>query len=275
MKNEPFSLVQKQFLVLESWKHIPNIVAGFTTKNGGTSDSPFRSFNLGLHVNDDVNKVIDNRKLLSSLLGFRTTNWVCSDQVHGNNIEKVTIKDAGSGVVDYQTSIKSTDGLYTDEPNILLTSGYADCVPLFFCEPNKKLIGVAHAGWKGTVKDIAGEMIRKWQLTEGINPSDVYTVIGPSIGGCCYVVDDHVIDFVNNALSQKDPRPYQEISKGQYALDLKRVNKLLMLAAGIREENIIISSYCTSCSDNLFFSHRRDKGKTGRMLSFLGWKQEK
>lgn len=273
MNKDVFKKVETQFLTLDWSNYLPGLVAGFTTKEGGRSSSHYNSLNLGLHVNDDTTTVAENRKLLAKLLDFPASQWACSDQVHDNRIEEVTKEEAGKGVFHYEESIKGTDGVYTKEANLLLTLCYADCVPLYFCAPSKKLIGMAHAGWKGTVKDIAGEMVRKWQEREYIHPSEVIAAIGPSIGDCCYVVDDHVIGFVEEKLDKTDIRPYQTVSPGQYSLNLKALNKKLMMKAGIQEENIHVSSYCTSCDSDLFFSHRRDKGQTGRMMSFMGRKE--
>lgn len=273
MKLEPFTQKAEQVLNLSSWSHISDkLVAGFTTKNGGASEGDFKSFNLGLHVNDEDNSVISNRKLLADILRFPPENWVCSEQTHKNSIAKVTKKDLGAGVFTYEDSIKDTDGLYTTEKNILLTLCYADCVPLYFFAPSKQIIGIAHAGWKGTVQDIAGEMIRAWGH-EGVKPDGIQAVIGPAIGKCCYIVDDYVINFVKN-LDKIESKPYEIVSDNQYRLDLKELNYQLMVRAGIPPENIQVSSYCTSCENQKFFSHRRDAGKTGRMMSFIGFKED-
>ncbi|MFT4413482.1 peptidoglycan editing factor PgeF [Fredinandcohnia humi] len=273
MNLEPFIKGQEQVLELTAWRHLSDqIAAGFTTRNGGESQHPFDSFNLGLHVTDDAKKVNKNRETLSEILGFPTSNWVCSEQTHDNKIVKVTREHLGAGVYEYEQSIKDTDGLYTDEKNILLTLCYADCVPLFFYSPEKERIGIAHAGWKGSVKDVGGKMVRTW-CKDGIEPNEIYAVIGPAIGKCCYVVDDYVKNFVDNLLKEDFLHPYDQVSENQYSLDLKQLNYVLLLKAGLSKENIKVSSYCTSCEENLFFSHRRDKGKTGRMMNFIGLKE--
>ncbi|MBU9721414.1 peptidoglycan editing factor PgeF [Bacillus alkalicola] len=260
-------------MFIKSWnKKDPSIVAGMTTKNGGFSTDTFSSFNLGLHVNDNQQNVIKNREKLASLLSFPTSNWACGEQVHDNKIMEITKAHTGMGVYDYKESLKGVDGFYTKDPNILLTTCYADCVPLFFMEPKRNLLGIAHAGWKGTVKNIGGEMIRVWVEKEGVALEDIYAVIGPSIGGCCYVVDDYVIDFVREV----SPSPnvvYSEVEKGQYSLNLKELNKQLLQQAGLVSEKIEVTKYCTSCDHSIFFSHRRDNGNTGRMLSFIGRKE--
>jgi YfiH family protein len=272
---EPFENSQIEIMFISEWQSKnPNLVVGFTTKNGGFSSKPFNSFNLGLHVSDQKEFVHKNRTKLGDLIGFSASRFVCSEQVHDTRIIKVTNEDAGKGVFDYKTAIPQTDGIYTDEPNLLLTSCYADCVPLYFYAPHKNLIGVAHAGWKGTIKGIGEKMVKSWESQEHVSPKDIHVVIGPSIRDCCYIVDDVVINEVKNVLGNSETIPYKEVSPGQYRLDLSLLNKIILLNAGINEMHINCSSFCTSCEEELFFSHRRDRGKTGRMMSFIGYRED-
>lgn len=273
MKVEPFIQNTEQVLTFNGWNHFSNqLVVGFTTKNGGCSDKEFKSLNLGLHVKDEYNTVVSNRRKLADILQFPTENWVCSEQTHKNKIAKVMLDDLGAGVFTYEDSIKDTDGLYTTQKNILLTLCFADCVPLYFFAPSKQIIGIAHAGWKGTVHDIAGELVRAW-AKEGVMPHEIHALIGPAIDNCCYIVDDYVLNFVS-VLDEVNQKTYEKVSDNQYRLDLKKMNYQLMVRAGIPPEHIQVSSYCTSCENQLFFSHRRDAGKTGRMMSFIGFKED-
>ncbi|MBE4908807.1 peptidoglycan editing factor PgeF [Bacillus luteolus] len=275
MTKNLFSRQSEGILQLKSWENIdPSIVAGFTTKIGGFSDAPFQSFNMGLHVGDDSKLVGQNRDKLANAIGFPTSNWVCSEQVHDAEIMKVTRNHAGKGVYIYEQGIKGTDGLYTRERNLLLTLCFADCVPLYFSAPKYDLIGAAHAGWKGTVNDIGGKMIRIWDTEEKVSPEDIHVVIGPAIGSCCYIVDNSVIEKVNEVLTYDEYIPYKLVSEGQYSLDLKIANQLLLVQSGVPKDNIQVSSYCTSCEKELFFSHRRDKGQSGRMASYIGRKED-
>ncbi|MBM6618534.1 peptidoglycan editing factor PgeF [Bacillus suaedaesalsae] len=272
---EPFTLNQSEIMLISEWQNLDSyLVAGFTTKNGGVSTAPYQSFNLGLHVNDNKEHVIENRKKLGNLTGFQTTQFICSDQVHDAKVIKVTSLDGGKGVLDYESAIPSTDGIYTDEPNLLLTSCYADCVPLYFYVPRSKIVGLAHAGWKGTVKQIASNMIQNIVENERVRLDEILVTIGPSIRDCCYIVDDFVINEVKNVLSTEDSSVYSEVSTGQYRLNLAILNKLILIRAGVKSENISFSSYCTSCEEDKFFSHRRDKGITGRMMSFIGYRED-
>lgn len=261
-------------LALKSWMKINSkVLAGFTTREGGNSTMPFDSMNMGFHVNDDPDKVRQNRKFFSEDISFPVENWVGSKQVHAANIVKVTKEDRGLGSLDFETALPDTDGLYTSDENILLTSLYADCVPLYFFSPNNHLIGLAHAGWKGTVAKIGPAMINTWHVEENVDVKSVFAAIGPSIGHCCYEVDDRVINEVKVALDgHAEDSVYKKNTAGNYQLNLKKLNEILLLRAGVLPENIIVSDQCTSCQNDVFFSHRKDNGKTGRMMSYIGRK---
>lgn len=268
---QPFHPKHETYMDSPVWKEIDReLTIGFTTKNGGVSKGDFHSLNLGLHVKDHGDDVIANRSHLAETLDVPLENWVCADQVHDNRIYKASQSDRGRGILTYESAISKTDGLYTDEYNLMLALCYADCVPLYFYERNKKLVGTAHAGWKGSVKDIGGKMIKTWLKEESADIDAIYAIIGPSIGACCYVVDNYVIEQVNHALGACAHLPYRIVSEGQYSLDLKQLNKQLLMKSGLKESQILMSSLCTSCESDVFFSHRRDKGSTGRMFSFIG-----
>lgn len=270
---EPFVQESEKMLTIPSWQSLKhNLVVGFSTKNGGVSEGHFTSLNMGLHVMDDEEAVCQNKRILADSIKFPTSNWVGCDQVHEARIEKVDETSIGKGVFSYESAIPKTDGIYTNQAGILLTLCFADCVPLYFLAPEQSYIGVAHAGWKGTVKNIGALMVEKWR-EEGIHPEQIKVAIGPSISPSSYVVDDYVLQQVKAVLPDTSHAfVYKEVATGQYELDLKRVNKELLLLAGVKEENISCSSFCTSTHEELFFSHRRDSGKTGRMMSFIGWK---
>jgi polyphenol oxidase len=271
---EPFGLKAKEFFTISSWENEhPDLVVGFTTKNGGYSLPPFHTFNLGFHVGDTIEAVCENKNLLSNILDFPLKSWVAAEQTHGTNIKHVVKSDCGSGSNSYEDAIPDTDGLFTSESGILLTLCFADCVPLYFLDRNSKRIGIAHAGWKGTVKGIAKEMVLSWQQL-GIDLKNILVTIGPSICEKCYIVNDYVIEFVHKILEDVEKKPYNLLSEGQYQLDLRLLNKILLIQAGIPETNISVSKLCSSCQEDSFYSYRRDSGTTGRMMSFIGWKGE-
>lgn len=271
---EPFILKCSSFFEIEEWtKEHPDLVAGFTTKHGGLSKAPFASLNFGFHVGDKQQTVCENRSRLAAQLDFPQEQWVGAQQTHETIIRKVTNADSGKGAFTYEDAFKATDGFYTSNPGILLTLAFADCVPLYFLAEKKRIIGVAHAGWKGTVTGIGAEMISILQNKEGINPDEVQVVIGPSICGNCYIVDEPVIRHLQNRLEAVEEKPYNLIGDNQYQLNLREANRLILIEAGVREDHIKQTQLCTSCHDDVFFSHRKDKGQTGRMISFIGWKE--
>jgi YfiH family protein len=271
---EPFVLQKDTVFFIKNWTdQYQGLTAGFTTKNGGSGKGFYHSLNLGFHVGDDLQDVCANREQVAKDLNFPLNHWVGAEQVHEQQIQKITRADRGKGSNSYDTAFKGTDGFYTVEKGILLTLCYADCVPLFFIAPECGMIGTAHAGWKGTVKQIAAEMVRLWGM-EGIPPQQIFVSIGPSICKKCYIVDKRVIDLVQNILVDVDEKPYNLVKDGEYCLDLREVNRLVLQKAGVPEENISLTGYCTSCNHDEFFSHRRDLGQTGRMISFIGWKED-
>lgn len=264
---------EKPFLHLRDWEtSFPGLVAGFTIRTGGVSKQPYGSFNMGLHVGDEPGDVVANRRSLAQQLNMPFDAWTCADQVHGNRVCEAAA--AGAGKESLKDVIKAADGLYTDKPGVLLTSFYADCVPLFFLHPDSGAIGLAHAGWKGTVARIAEEMVTSFERQYNAKPDQLLVAIGPSIGGCCYEVDDRIIEQVQRSSQQweKSVKPGNEA--GRYMLDLRRLNAEILAETGVQPGNIAGTDWCTSCRTDLFFSHRKEAGPggtTGRMASFIGW----
>ncbi|RXT15508.1 peptidoglycan editing factor PgeF [Ammoniphilus sp. CFH 90114] len=255
-------------------KQFPGLVAGFTTRKGGVSSFPFESMNCGLHVGDECQSVVENRKQLCSTLQFPFEGWTCADQVHGNQIAVVTKSESGRGRMSMEDAIPGTDGIVTLEEDVLLTSFYADCVPLLVIDPVQKVAGIAHAGWKGTAAIISQKIVETISNQLGAKKENLRVAIGPSIGGCCYEVDDRVINRLVENLSPGTKGDWlKDKGNGKYDVDLKLVNYYLFIQAGIPPEQIQVSSWCTRCRNDLFFSYRADGGKTGRMAAFLGWRK--
>lgn len=272
---EPFQLEEEQYLLIEDWvKTNPNLLAGFTTRRGGVSKEPYTSLNVGFHVEDEAKDVAQNREIVAKKLQFPLNRWVVGEQVHGAKIKKISSKHKGFGAFQQGDAIQGVDGLYTREEDILLVSLYADCTPLYFRARNEKIVGLAHAGWRGTVQCIGANMINIWQEKEQIKLDDIEVVIGPSISSSKYEVDDFVIERVNLLLNDDDSLPYKKIGNNQYLLDLKFLNYLILLKAGLKREQIRISNYCTATNKELFYSHRYENGKTGRMMSFIGYRKD-
>ncbi|KKE78051.1 peptidoglycan editing factor PgeF [Oceanobacillus caeni] len=265
--SEVFQQKDQSFLQIEKWRQLnEKLIVGFTTRNGGVSDPPFQSLNLGLHVPDNQEDIIKNRETLANKLNIPLENWVAGEQVHDTAVQLITVDDKGKGSRDYSNSIHGVDGLITGHKGILLTAFFADCVPLFFFDPVTEMIGIAHAGWRGTVNGMARSMVQAMK-DQGVNESNLLVVIGPSISQEMYEVDEKVIDNIEDKIRQKCVVPSRN---KRYLLDLKKLNVEILLQSGVLRHNIDVTNYCTYKDKSLFFSHRRDKGKTGRMLGFLG-----
>ncbi|SFJ91012.1 peptidoglycan editing factor PgeF [Thermoflavimicrobium dichotomicum] len=257
---------------LDSWqKEFPHLVVGFSARN---DKEDWNACNYALHVGGNPERVIHNRKRLANELGMSFASWTCGEQVHGVHIEIVHSSQRGKGCDTRETAFQDTDGLLTGESDVLLTSYYADCVPLYFYSPDLDWIGVAHAGWKGTVGKIGVRMVEKL-LELGADLNHIRVAIGPSIGACCYEVDERVIHPLQEALKTKELP--SELAKpnpnGKWQLNLKQANAAILRRIGINPRHILISSWCTSCSTDHFYSHRRDQGKTGRMVAWIGKKE--
>lgn len=273
LNKEPFVQIGRHVLELQAWtEQCPSLVVGFSTKQGGESKHSYEGLNVGLHVKDDPSAVLANRQLIAAELQFPLINWVIGEQVHQAEIAKVTKADKGRGAISHETAIRSVDGLYTMERDLLLASLYADCVPLFFYVPSKQMIGLAHAGWKGTVAEIGPKMIRTFIEKEKAELADIRVAIGPSISQQAYEVNRMVIEKVEVVLPKQLDKVAIKKAEDRYLLDLKEVNKQLLLAAGLKEEQILMSNYCTSSDKDLFYSYRRDEQTTGRMMSYIGFK---
>lgn len=266
---DPFHESTNLTLTLEKWQRInPKLQVGFTTRNGGYSSNPFESFNIGLHVPDKHSDVLANRKKLAEILSFPLEQWVSGEQTHETRVHIAGESDAGKGSTSYDTSLKRIDGLITKQSGLLCTAFYADCVPLYFFDPVTGYIGLAHAGWKGTVNRIGEQMIQKF-LDVGANPQDINAVIGPCISKEQYEVNENVIQHIAESDFEKS---VEKIGNNRFLLDLKQLNAEILLQQGILSHNIDITNYCTFTDEHLFFSHRRDQGRTGRMLGYIGYK---
>lgn len=264
------------FLLSEWNARHERLTAGFTGRDGGVSTAPWSSLNMGLHVGDLDESVIANRRLLADAVDWPFEAWTCAEQVHGNRVYQVAEADRGKGRASLTDVLKDCDAIMTDVPGVLLASFYADCVPLYFYDPEHDAIALAHAGWKGTVQQIAAETIQAMVNAYGSEPQALLAAIGPSIGGCCYEVDGPVINQVQQLLAGlglqgEAAEPMLKLSdNGKANLDLKEINRQIMIKAGILPIRIELTEYCTGCRRDLFFSHRKECGLTGRMASWIG-----
>ena len=270
IEQEIFEL-NENVLEIRTWNdEEQQVFAGFSTRKGGVSTDAFDSCNLSYTVGDTPEHVLTNRQQLAAKTPVPFANWIFTEQKHTANIREVTQADCGRGALSFEDGIYNTDGLYTYEKNIMLATFHADCTPVYFRSPKHNLIGIVHAGWQGTVKEITTTFLRTW-FKLGVKPRDIEIVIGPSASAAAYQVGEDVVAEVLKMELEDARDALIHLSNGQYKLDTGYLNYLQAVALKIPEENIIMTSYCTICDADLFYSYRRD-GKTGRMLAFISQK---
>lgn len=255
-----------RFPLLQS---IPWLCHGFSTRFGGVSKGKHASMNLSFHRGDERESVMENYRRICGALGFTPQQLVFSDQTHTKNIRKVTAADKGKGIVkpiDYH----DIDALITNEAGVVLTTFYADCVPIYLVDQEQKAIGLVHSGWRGTVQKISAKTIEAMHSAYQTQPENIVAVIGPSICRDCYEVSEDVIEEIKSAFSSQECDAfYQKNDRGRYQLDLWKMNEQILLNAGILKEHIQVTDLCTCCNPDLFFSHRASQGKRGNLAAFL------
>ena len=240
---------------------------GFSTRLGGVSQGIYESMNLSYTRGDTPLAVSKNFRLFCNKLHMDWKKIVSTDQTHTGNVRVVTEKDAGHGITKPKTHY-DIDGQITNVPGLPLITYHADCVPLFFVDPVKKAIGLTHSGWRGTVARIGKNTIEAMQQTYGSKASDIITVIGPSVCQSCYEVSEDVALAFEKEFTDTDNIMYKK-TNGKFQLDLWETNRQIMLDAGILEEHITVTKWCTSCHPELLWSHRRLGADRGSLAAFL------
>ncbi len=254
---------------------IPFLKHGFSTRLGGVSEGFFSTMNFGVDTSpyqDKPEYIMENYIRIAKRIGVDPHSFVISRQVHKTNIRVVDDSDCGKGLY-LPTDYEEIDGLITNKPGITLVTKYADCVPLYFVDPVKKVIGLSHSGWRGTVKKIGKITVEAMTKHFLCDPSDIIAVIGPSICGECYEIGAEVAAEFEAAFEAKQAQEILKVNdNGKYQCDLWLANQAVILEAGILPEHIHFSGVCTCCNSDLLFSHRRAGAKRGSLAAFLAMK---
>lgn len=234
------------------------IITAVSFRMGGVSSYPYNSLNCGFHTGDNKSNVLKNRELFFNALNINYKDIVTLKQIHSNKVVIVRKKDKGRGALDYDDSFAHADGMVTEDAGVPLVIFTADCMSLFFFDTVKKIIGIAHSGWKGTYFNISKNIINT-MLTFGATLKNIIVGLSPAIGECCYEIGEDLINKFNyNFIETKNKK---------YYLNLNKANKMNLINSGINEKNIIESNFCTFCHKECF-SYRREK-ITGRMASVI------
>lgn len=245
---------------------------GLSTRVGGYSEGHLASLNAGFTVGDEPARVWKNRALFAAHLGLENLPWLLS-MTHGNQV--VVVEEKAPVAADQTvrpSTFYSADACVTNKPGVPLSLTVADCVPVFLHDPVKRAVGLAHAGWRGTVTRIVGETAKLMISAFGCRAEDILVGIGPSIGPDAFEVGSEVAEEFVRAfphhpeIVRAHPDP-QAVAAGKSFVDLWRANTVAALEAGVPQSNIVVSGWCTVSHPELFFSHRRDQGKSGRLIA--------
>ena len=263
------------------------VKSAFSTRLGGVSSGVLASMNLGTNRGDDPANVLENFTRMAHALGTEPECMILSHQTHTTNVRVVTKADSSNGILR-PNEFTDIDGMITNEKGLMLVTSYADCVPLYFVDPIKKVIGLSHSGWRGTVNQMGLHTVRAMQETYGCESSDIIGAIGPSICQECYEISEDVaVEFLDkfsdlekefgNIEKFSSTYKYEEAkivyhrkdNKEKYQLNLWRANELIMLKAGLKPGNIWCANICTCHHPDVFFSHRASNGERGNVCAFL------
>ena len=241
----------------------------FTTRVGGVSEREYAAMNLGFGRGDTEEKVAENYRIFCRAAGFDSDSLAAGAQDHHCNIRRVTREQRGVGIWKPRDR-ESIDGLCTDDPEVTLVIYCADCVPLYFVDPEHHAIGLAHAGWRGTVMGMARAMVERMKEEFGTDPALLQAAVGPSICRDCFEVDEPV---AAEFLKLPDSGHFVTGPVGEkYHVDLWECNRRFLLEAGVPAEQITVGKVCTMCESDLLFSHRKTQGRRGSNCAFLALK---
>ncbi|GAB5553668.1 MAG: peptidoglycan editing factor PgeF [Saprospiraceae bacterium] len=247
---------QDRFLRPPIFSPYPQVIAAQSTRNGGFGRAPYASLNLGLYTKDDSKLVAKNRAAFFGDLGFSSDQTAGALQVHETAVLTVQVPGQYQGF----------DALITQQKDILLTVTVADCTPILIFDPETKAIAAIHAGWRGTVDEIAKKVLGQMTAEFGTQAQNCLAYIGPCIDRNTFEVDQDV--------AQHFDIPFKDwnSNKKKFYVDLKKANKSQLESIGLLSDKIEISPYSTVTHNQYFFSHRKEKGKTGRMICAIGLK---
>jgi purine-nucleoside/S-methyl-5'-thioadenosine phosphorylase / adenosine deaminase len=246
-----------------------NVTNAVTTRHRGQSKPPFHTLNLGFRSGDDPDAVLENRAVVAQILGFEPEALTLARQVHGSAVAVVRARDRGRGAVVEDDAFPKTDAMITNEADVPLGVLIADCAAVSFYDPGKSAIGIAHAGWKGTLARIVEKTIGAMAAAYGSEPPDIVAGVSPCVGACHYEVGAEVAEAYRGVFGEEAAYFLTKDPRGSYRLHLTEANRRQLLQAGIAADKIETSGLCTACTRELFYSYRRDGARTGRFAGII------
>ncbi|MBU0490643.1 MAG: peptidoglycan editing factor PgeF [Chloroflexi bacterium] len=263
--NGPPALIRRRdngllYYQFQDLSPFPELVHGIFGRLGGVSPAPFASLNVSLSVGDERTRVVTNRARLCQTLDVDAQAIVMGQLVHGTRATVVLERHRGLGAVNMD-GLPATDILVTDRPGVPLLMTFADCVPLILYDPVRRVIGLAHGGWRGTLLGVARSAVRAMQEAFGCRPGHLIAAIGPAVGPCCYQVGQDVRLLAQESFPN-DCEVFIPQADGSWHLDLWQATRHWLTLAGV--QHIAAADWCTACHTHEFFSHRGENGRTGR-----------
>lgn len=257
----PVTVQNVRYYRLQVFDNYPRLMHAIFTRQGGFSLEPYHSFNLSTATGDKATTVDKNFQVACQALGIKPAQTVASHLVHKTEVIRVNPQNR-------RPNMGQADGLITNTLDVFLFMRFADCTPLLFYDTSKEAVGLMHAGWRGTLQNAAGVAVKALIETWDCRPENIIAVIGPTIGPCCYEVGPEVIEAAQ-ALSTPE-QFFTHHRKNHAHFDLWQANHHQLIAAGVKK--IIQTNLCTACHTTEFFSHRAEKGQTGRFGVMIGLK---
>lgn len=270
-ESEIFRIVEKTvpYLAYPMLEETGVVKHGFSTRLGGVSTGCYSSMNLSFTRGDEEACVRENFRRIAEAIGVECKDMVFSQQTHTTNVRVVTEADRGMGMMR-PLEYTDVDGLVTSVPGICLVTFYADCVPLFFVDPVKRVIGLSHSGWRGTVSKIGKKTVEVMEQEYGCSPKDILAAVGPSVCQDCYEVSEDVIkQFRNHFCKEQWEELFYQKENGKYQLNLWKANEFIFMEAGITKDHIAVTNVCTHCNSEVLYSHRAAGNDRGNLAAFL------
>lgn len=246
-----------------TWKNDKDLIAGTSLRLQNRKEAN----NLALHVCENIENILENRKQFSDALGIDINSWVYPQQTHSDHIKEVTKQDCGKGVSSYTSGIPDCDAIYTKDKLVALGVFHADCVPILLYDPIQQIICAIHSGWQGTVKEITAKALDHLIQKEGCKPQNMLAYIGPAIGFNSFEVEQDVLQQVQN-MSFPTEAYIAFPSSNKALVDCKGLNKQMLLNKGLLSEHITVDKNDTYQNNDVLFSYRRDPS-CGRHVTFI------
>ena len=243
------------------------VAHGFSTRRGGVSEGMWESLNLGVGRGDDPDHVRENYRRFFAAAGVKAGQVAMTNQIHGGVVRTVTTADLHADPCDkvgYEA-----DGLMTDLPGVALVVYSADCIPILFYDPVRRVIAAVHAGWRGTAAGIATAAVQRMESVYGSERGDILAAIGPGIGPDCFETHEDVPNAMTAALSTAVLQHIRIKENGKFAVDLKAINAMRLEQAGLEPAHIAVSDLCTACHPDRFWSHRIQGTSRGSMAAVI------